>query len=327
MKEYDLGEVRSVRYLAEGLMNRNWRVSSQRGDFAVKQIVDVSLPLARRNLAVVAALAADGVPAAVATPSAAGELVVEIEERGYALFPWIPGDHIPGVDLAEPQAYELGTVLGGIHLGLNQARQNLLPDKPTSLRASVPTPEAALGEADRFAGLALADAQAGSDFGRQVVTFLGQRRVLLDKYAALRPTSDEPRGAFGWRHGDFHHLNVKWLDGRVQGVLDWDRIRVGNFGEEVVRSSTLIFGRESGDLDLVGVRAFVNGYRSITPLGNEDLADALQRLWWKRMCDYWQLEFHYDRGDRSCDHLFISASLFLDWWTNHLDEVQFAFTA
>lgn len=308
-------------------MNRNWRVSSQRGDFAVKQIVDVSLPLARRNLAVVAALAADGVPAAVATPSAAGELVVEIEERGYALFPWIPGDHIPGVDLTEPQAYELGTVLGGIHLGLNQARQNLLPDKPTGLRASVPTPEAALEEADRFAGLALADAQAGSDFGRQVVTFLGQRRVLLDKYAALRPTSDEPRGAFGWRHGDFHHLNVKWLDGRVQGVLDWDRIRVGNFGEEVVRSSTLIFGRESGDLDLVGVRAFVNGYRSIAPLGNEDLADALQRLWWKRMCDYWQLEFHYDRGDRSCDHLFISASLFLDWWTNHLDEVQFAFMA
>lgn len=43
------------------------------------------------------------------------------------------------------------------------------------------------------------------------------------------------------------------------------------------------------------------------------------------MCDYWQLEFHYDRGDHSCDHLFLSASRFLDWWIEHLDEVQNAF--
>lgn len=54
---------------------------------------------------------------------------------------------------------------------------------------------------------------------------------------------------------------------------------------------------------------------------------SLPKLWWKRMCDYWHLEFHYDRGDHSCDHLFLSASRFLDWWTGHLDEVQQAFAA
>lgn len=323
-KAYDLGQVHNVRYLAEGLMNRNWWMSTARGEFALKQIVDVTLPLARRNLAVVDALAMAGVPVAAAVPSTKGDLVVEVRDRGYALFPWVLGEHIPGPDLSGEQAHTLGAALGRIHKELNEVGQALLPEKPDSLRASVANPEMARTEAERFGRLAAADE---SDFGRQVTSFLEQRRVLLDKYAGQRPTSEVPLGPFGWRHGDFQHLNVKWHDGRVRAVLDWDRIRVGSFGEEVARSATLIFGREQGDLDLAGVTAFVRGYRSVAALRDEEIKDAIQRLWWKRMCDYWHLEFHYDRGDHSCDHLFLSASLFLDWWTSRFDEVQAAFLA
>ncbi|MCT9080440.1 phosphotransferase [Streptomyces fulvoviolaceus] len=324
VKDYGLGQVSDARYLAEGLMNRNWRVSTARGEFALKQIVDVTLPLARRNLAVVAALAAAGVPTAVAAPSTTGDLVVEVGDRGYALFPWVPGEHIAGPDLTGEQADALGAVLGRIHQELNKVGQSLLPEKPGSLRASVAGADKARTEAERFMGLAAAD---DSDFGRQVIGSLEQRRVLLDKYAGQRPTSEVPLGPFGWRHGDFQHLNVKWHDGQIRAVLDWDRIRVGSFAEEVARSATLIFGREQGDLDLAGVTEFVRGYRSVAALSDEELKDAVLRLWWKRMCDYWHLEFHYDRGDHSCDHLFLSASLFLDWWTSRFDEVQAAFLA
>jgi hypothetical protein len=34
------------------------------------------------------------------------------------------------------------------------------------------------------------------------------------------------------------------------------------------------------------------------------LVDGARRLWWKRMTDFWQLEFHYGRGDFPCDELF-----------------------
>ncbi|MFJ8630980.1 phosphotransferase [Streptomyces sp. NPDC093568] len=324
VKAYDLGRVHEVRYLTEGLMNRNWRVSTARGDFALKEILDVSLPLARRNLAVVAALAKAGVPAAPAAPTTAGEFVFETDGRGYALFPWVEGEHIAGTDLTEEQVYALGAVLGRIHGTLNEVRQELLPEKPAGLTASVASPEKARTEAERFLALAAAD---GSGFAQEVTGFVQQRLVLLDKYAGQRPTSDTPLGPFGWRHGDFQHLNVKWHQGRISAVLDWDRIRVGSFGEEVARSATLLFGREQGDLDLARVTAFVHGYRSVHDLADEDLTDAVLRLWWKRMCDYWHLEFHYDRGDHSCDHLFLSASLFLEWWTSHFDEVQAAFVA
>jgi len=60
-------------------------------------------------------------------------------------------------------------------------------------------------------------------------------------------------------------------------------------------------------------------------MSEDALLDAVDRLWWKRMCDYWHLEFHYDHGDHECDHLFLSASRFLVWWTERREEVRAAF--
>lgn len=80
-------------------------------------------------------------------------------------------------------------------------------------------------------------------------------------------------------------------------------------------------------LDLGRVAAFVSGYRTVVPVSTEDLADAVERLWWKRMCDLWHLDFHYLRGNCSCDHLFLPASRFLGWWTGRREEVQAAFAA
>jgi Ser/Thr protein kinase RdoA (MazF antagonist) len=323
-KAYGFGDVRSVSYLADGLMNRNWRVETAGGDFAVKQIIDIPVPLARRNLAVVAALAAAGVPACPAATTREGDVVFEIADRSYALFPWVRGTHPLGTDLDLPRVHELGTLLGRLHDGLNTTGKALLPEMPDQIRTSVADVQVALAEADRFRALAAADS---SPFAAEVTGFLERRTVLLEKLTDHCPSDEVPEGPFGWTHGDFQHLNVLWDQGVVQGVVDWDRIRVRPFGEEVARSATLLFGREKGDLDLDRVTAFVQGYRSVVDLPVEALADAVHRLWWKRMADYWHLEFHYDRSDHSCDHLFVSASLFLDWWTGHLAEVQDAFAA
>ena len=78
---------------------------------------------------------------------------------------------------------------------------------------------------------------------------LWQRKLLLEKYGHLRPQSDVPTGPFGWTHGDFQHLNVIWSGEDVAAVIDWDRIRVRMWGEEVARSATLLFGHDDGWLD------------------------------------------------------------------------------
>lgn len=128
---FGLGEISDVRFVAEGLMNRNWRITAGRGVFALKQIIDVPLPAARRNLAVVRALAGDGVPACPPVVTAGGDTVAESAGRGYCVFPWVDGCHRHGTELTLGQARSLGVVLGRIHQSLNRLASGAgRPDKP-----------------------------------------------------------------------------------------------------------------------------------------------------------------------------------------------------
>ncbi|WP_329581960.1 phosphotransferase [Kitasatospora sp. NBC_01250] len=326
-ESFGLGEVRECSFLAAGLMNGNWRLDTAEGSFALKRIVDVPLPLARRNLGVVAALADSGLPVGRARLASSGDSVVEIDGRGYCLLPWTEGSHLSGTDLTLDQAAELGVQLGSIHRGLNSGTVSAaLPEAPQRLAASVTTPEAAVQEADRL--LALIDGrESRTPFDDEAAVELGRRKMLLSKYGHQRPATEVATGPIGWTHGDVQHRNVLWRGGKIAGVIDWDRIRVRPFGEEVARTATVQFGGEDGFLDLERTSAFVAGYRSVVPISAEALADAVERLWWKRMSDYWQLVFHYDRDDHSCDHLFLPAERFLAWWTERREAVQQAFAA
>lgn len=326
-ESFELGEVREHRFLSAGLMNGNWRLDTAEGSFALKRIMDVTLPLARRNLAVLAELAEAGVPVARPLATSTGETVAEIAGRGYCLIPWTEGDHQPGTALTLDQAADLGVLLGQIHQNLNGERTaRLLPPGPQQATALVTTPAAAHTEADRFLAL-IAALESPTAFDAEAAEALGERKVLLDKYGSERPSTEVALGPVGWTHGDVQHRNVLWRDGKIAGVIDWDRIRVRPFGEEVARTATVQFGGEDGYLDLERTAAFVAGYRSVVPIPVPALADAVERLWWKRMSDYWQLAFHYDRDDHSCDHLFLPAEGLLAWWTERREDVQAAFAA
>ncbi|MFF9431938.1 phosphotransferase [Streptomyces sp. NPDC014746] len=212
--------------------------------------------------------------------------------------------------------------LSGHPLG-HAAETGSLSAVPPTLTAYVVTPEQTSEKTDRLAVAARADGP-GDAFDAAVLVALAKRRVLLAEYAALRPEGDVPAGPYGWTHGDFQYRNLLWAEGELTAVLDWDRLGVRPYAEEVVRTAQVQFGVE-GVFDLERVAAFVSGYRSMVPLEPDALLDAARRLWWKRMTDFWQLEFHYDRGDHSCDDLFIADEALLHWWTERLDEVERAF--
>ncbi|MFB7472576.1 phosphotransferase [Kitasatospora sp. NPDC056184] len=324
---FRLGKVGACRFLSDGLMNGNWRLDSAEGSFALKRIMDVPLPLARRNLAVLAKLADDGLPVGRTRLSATGDAVIEVAGRGYCLIPWMEGSHLPGTALSTEQAADLGVLLGRIHQSLNgEQMAGLLPPGPEQVTVSVTTPAEAHQEADRFLAL-IAGLESRTVFDAEAASALVERKVLLEKYGHERPADEVTVGPVGWTHGDVQHRNVLWRDGGIVGVIDWDRIRVRPFGEEVARTATVQFGGEDGFLDLERSAAFVAGYRSVVPIPVPALADAVERLWWKRMSDYWQLVFHYDRDDPSCDHLFLPAERFLAWWTERRGDVQEAFAA
>ncbi|MFG3289423.1 phosphotransferase [Streptomyces sp. NPDC048179] len=321
---FGVGEVRERRYLADGLMNVNWRVETSAGAFALKRVIDVPLDRLSRNLGILAALAEDGIPVSAPVATAAGSLVAEVDGGIWCLFPWAAGAHVRGIDLSLSQAASLGAHLGRLHVSLGRlCGQGLLPAVPDTVTADVTSPQRAVEKSHRLSTAAEA---GGSVFDVAAAAALDHRRALLAEHTGRRPQHTAPEGAHGWTHGDVQYRNLLWEGGELVAVLDWDRVGVRPYAEEVVRTAQVQFGVD-GVFDLARVSAFVSGYGSVMPLEGSALADGVRRLWWKRMTDFWQLEFHYGRGDFSCDELFTADEALLHWWTERLDQVEGAFAA
>jgi len=321
---FGLGDVRERRYLADGLMNVNWRVDTSAGAFALKRVTDVPLDRLIRNLGVLAALAEDGIPVSAPVTTTVGSLVAEVDGGIWCLFPWAVGAHVRGVDLSLPQAASLGAHLGRLHVSLSRVcGQGLLPAVPDTVTADVTSPQRAVEKSHR---LSKAAERGDGVFDVAAAAALDHRRTLIAEHADLRPQHTAPEGAHGWTHGDVQYRNLLWEGEELVAVLDWDRVGVRPYAEEVVRTAQVQFGVD-GVFDLARVSAFVGGYRSVMPLEGSALADGVRRLWWKRMTDFWQLEFHYDRGDFSCDELFTADEALLHWWTERLDRVEDVFAA
>ena len=322
---FDLGAIREARYLADGLMNRNWRVETGAGVFALKQLVDVPEPKARRSLCLLEALARRGLPVCPPRLSTTGEPVVVAGGSTYCLLPWAAGEHRAGTTLASGEAQHLGELLGTIHRGLASPEVGLAAPAE-SPRAKVRVPSDAVAEADRFLAV-IAELAAPSAFDRATAAALRRRKDLLKEVASLRPESEAPAGPVGWTHGDFQPLNVLWDGSIVSAVLDWDRLGVRPYAEEVVRTVQVQFGTDDSRLDLERLAAFVAGYRAVVPIADAALLDAEQRLWWKRMTDFWQLQWHYDKNDHGPDALWESGERLLEWWTADREAVRAALTA
>ncbi|MCX4734955.1 phosphotransferase [Streptomyces sp. NBC_01363] len=321
---FGLGRVEGLHYLPEGLMNANWRLAAPDATFALKRVADVPRDRLSRNLGMLASLAADGVPVSAPVATASGALVAEADGGAWYLFPWMAGVHVRGVDLSLSQASLLGAHLGRLHEGLGRVcDQGLLPVVPETITTDVTTPERAVQKSERLSAEVRANG-TGSPFDEAATAFLEHRRALITKHAGRRPQDTTPVGSRGWTHGDVQYRNLLWEGGELVAILDWDRVGVRPYAEEVARTAQVQFGVD-GVFDLARVSAFVRGYRSVVPLELSALADGVRRLWWKRMTDFWQLEFHYDRGDFSFDELFTADEALLRWWTDRLGQVEDAF--
>ncbi|WP_338709600.1 phosphotransferase [Streptomyces virginiae] len=319
---FGLGAVSDRRFLAHGLMNRNWRLATATGVYALKEITDVPLPKVRRNLAVLVDLAREGIPVPAPLFEAGGDLVVEVGGHGYCVLPWVDGEHLQGTDLPLDQVGDLGALLGRLHEGLRRHGPGPVPERAPVAKVRD------VAEADRAAA-ALASrlpADPVTDLDKAAAEALRGRRGLLARYADARPDGEVPAGPYGWTHGDFQYRNLLRRDGRVVAVLDWDRLGVRPYGEEVARTAQVQFG-VGGVFDLDRVAAFCSGYRSVIDLSEGDLADAVKRLWWKRLTDFWQLEFYLDRQDPTFGEMFLTDEALLNWWTDRADEVQAAYAA
>ncbi|GLZ79600.1 hypothetical protein Afil01_44070 [Actinorhabdospora filicis] len=273
---FGLGGPVSVGYIAEGLMNRNWRLEISGGTFALKELLDAS---------------------------------------------WAHGDHISGPDLTVNETARLGRLVGRLHLALNSGDiQALLGGAPEHPRANVTDPATAIAEARRFLAIVEGMPEPG-EFDTAVAADLHHRIELIGRHASDRPVAQTSIGPVGWPHGDLQYRNLLWADGRITAVLDWDRIGARPLAEELVPTAQVQFGLADGRLDLERIAVFTTAYRAVIDLSDDALVDAVDRLWWKRMTDFWPLQWHYDKGDHGPDGIWTAGERQLAWWCHRRDTI------
>lgn len=323
-----LPPISAYRHLADGWMNRNWQIIAGQRRYVLKRLLDVPVGTARSIFAALSFLEARHVPVCLPVRSADGDAVVDLEGRCYCLVPWVEGVRRVGTALSLPGVENFGQLVGKIHSCLADLPAECgLPPVPETLELEVID---AAEAARLIAGIGriVAGIGAPTPYDVMVRALLERRLELLDEHGQRRPATTVPVGPFGRVHGDLNPRNLLFRGERVTAVLDWDRMRVGPYAGEVVRAGLALFGSESGILDLGRISAFTTAYRAVMPVDKAALADAVSRLWWKRLTDVWPVELRYMRGDPSerFAGLFPPAERALEWWTSHLDEVTGAFT-
>lgn len=192
LQGFGLSEPIEARSVAEGLMNRNWRVCTREGVWALKQILDVHANQARRQHRVTRTLAGLGLPVPPPQTTPDGDTLVnvegvEVESIGmFAVLPWVDGVHRDGRDLALAECRHLGKLLARIHCGLGgDELVRMLGPAPESQVVAVTEAVKAKAKIDYYLGLVHARAER-DEFDDVVRQRLTERQDLLERLAYLR---------------------------------------------------------------------------------------------------------------------------------------------
>jgi Ser/Thr protein kinase RdoA (MazF antagonist) len=278
-----------------------------------------------------------GLPVAPPVETTQGATVAVLEDRCYALHPWVEGYHRGGAQLGTSGSRRLGALLGLVHVCLEQVMGEQTPAVDEEMGDADRTPtgppafpyDESPDPADTFALidelLALARGRsAREDFDTLAERRLVERRGLLERHAHRRPAPGaEP--ASGWVHGDFHPLNVLYRGAEPAAIIDWDRLGLQPRAEEAVRAAAIFFVLPTGELDLPKVRAYARAYRRAAGADRGEMAAAVHRVWWERLNDFWILRWRYQLDDRRADPQFAAVSALAVWWTKEYEAVAEAF--
>ncbi|MFD6414971.1 phosphotransferase [Streptomyces sp. NPDC060194] len=315
LRGYGVGEPLGCVPVAQGLLNRGYRVDTAGGRYFLKHHLDGDSAAVVRRHRAVRRLAELGVPVAAPLSDAAGGTVTVVDGRCYALHPWVEGRHRQGAQLTAAQSRTLGALLGFVHACLARVMGAPAGEHPSA------DPAETRGLIELLLPLARG-AGPYDAFDALAEQRLTERLRLLDAHGHRRPP---PGGATGWVHGDFHPLNLLYRGTRPVAVVDWDRLADGPRAEEAVRAAAIFFLRPSGALDLEKVRAYAGAYRRAAGADGAELAAAVHRVWWERLNDFWMLRWRYLRHDRRADAQIPAASALVVWWTKEYEAVEAAF--
>ncbi len=239
---FDLGAVKDLTPIAEGVENTNYRLSTERGVFALtlfeKRVTPESLPFC---LGLTEHLARRHYPAPRPRRDADGELFGELNGRPAAIIEWLPGEWLRGPSLKDQET--AGQALADLHRA-GADFPMIWPNRlgPDGWRDLVERCRpAAKGEAARM--LHVLDVET--------------------KWLAEHWPQNPKRGAV---HADYFPDNVLFAGERVGGVIDYYFACTDALAYDLAIALNAWGFTADGAADRDAMNAFTHGYESVRPL-------------------------------------------------------------
>lgn len=248
LRDYDLGAVRALHPIAEGVENTNYRLETERGRHVLtlfeRRTDAASLPFC---LGLTSHLAAHGFPAPRPVARRSGGWIGTLNGRPAAVIEWLDGAWTPRPLLSQIEA--AGALLARLH--------RLAADFP--LKRDDPVGLAARNT------LALRCAQRATGEARAMLDVLEQE---LDVHAR-DDLSAMPRGPI---HADFFPDNILFHRGRPSGVIDFYFGHVGALAYDLATALNA-WAFDADGRPLPGAAAaMTRGYEKVRPLTSAERA-------------------------------------------------------
>ncbi len=252
--EFDVGELRSAKGIAEGVSNSNWLIETSGQDGAGARFIltmyefriDTSeLPF---FLGLLDHLAAKGCPVPRTIHDRAGRLYRELDGKCVALI-----EYLPGVSVSKPtaaQAHAVGAALAQVHLaGADYPAVRANAMGPAEWQRLALECGAGLAEIDRTLAVTVAEA--------------------LPRLVADWP-QDLPRSVI---HADLFPDNVLMLGSRVTGLIDFYFACTDMMAYDIaVTHASWCFDASGSRLDPALSAALLAGYQAVRALSRAELA-------------------------------------------------------
>ena len=253
-----------------GWLNRKWKISTDRGDFLVKEFSNERF--SRKHLRFIESalqrqmiLEKNGVPCPVILPYEGRAIRIPDDETAYMVMEFCPGKMEGPDTVTRPQMESLGDAAGRMRAAFARLPADSAKGFPVRDEETLDSMWA------NFHARARECPESAP---------AGYREAVL----ALEPILNSLTPAFferlpkGIAHEDFSHDNILFEGDNLSAILDFDRSLYTYVWHDVGRA-LLCFALKDGKLDLERIHAFLAGYNRHLPLARSDVADALRLAW------------------------------------------------
>jgi homoserine kinase type II len=246
---------KSVDMIDGGLVNTNYKATSENGVYVFKQYNQKSRDEVQFEIDVLQELESSDVPSPQLIMSKSGKVLSEFEGKPYVVYGYIQGNTVESMN--ELQLKQVGVLMGKLH---------------ASLKDFQPSVKKSAWEIDELKKLVKDSTESLHERG-----YANAKELISFVYSELEKFNFSNILPKGITHQDIKPENILIHEGSISGIIDFDNSYHGTLLDDI--ATTIIWTCfEDGELIQSRVDALLTGYESIRPLETEESESFKDRI-------------------------------------------------